>query len=140
MFLTKFEPFKDMNSFYKIIDNYPTIEENRAISGFTPKVNTREGEFAYHIDIDLPGMKKEDIAIDVHKNSLSISGERSFKEELKEEDYFKVETSFGKFERIFTLPDNVDIENITANSREGVLEIILPKLEKSITKKRIKIK
>jgi len=140
MFLTKFEPFKDMNSFYKIIDNYPTIEENRAISGFTPKVNTREGEFAYHIDIDLPGMKKEDIAIDVHENSLSISGERSFKEELKEEDYFKVETSFGKFERIFTLPDNVDIENITANSREGVLEIILPKLEKSITKKRIKIK
>ena len=140
MFLTKFEPFKDMNSFYKIIDNYPTIEENRAISGFTPKVNTREGEYAYHIDIDLPGMKKEDIAIDVHENSLSISGERSFKEELKEEDFFKVETSFGKFERIFTLPDNVDIENISANSSEGVLEIVIPKQEKSITKKRIEIK
>jgi HSP20 family protein len=140
MFLAKFEPFKDIHNFYKIIDNYPTIEENRAISRFVPKVNTREGEFAYHIDVDLPGMKKEDINIDIHENSLTISGERDFKEEVKEEDYYKIETSFGKFERVFTLPENIDIENISANSADGVLEIVIPKQEKAVTKKRIKIK
>ena len=140
MFLTKYNPSENMNNFYRIIDTYPSIEENRVISGFTPKVNTREGEFAYHIDIDLPGMKKDDINIDIHENSLSISGERNFKEEVKEEDYYKVESSFGKFERIFTLPENIDIENISANSKEGVLEVVIPKQEKTITKKRIEIK
>jgi len=140
MFLTKYNPSENMNNFYRIMNYFPSIEENRVISGFTPKVNTREGEFAYHIDIDLPGMKKDDINIDIHENSLSISGERNFKEEVKEEDYYKVESSFGKFERIFTLPENIDIENISANSKEGVLEIVIPKQEKTITKKRIEIK
>lgn len=140
MLLTRFDPIRTMDNFYKIIDNYPTVEQNRAISGFVPKVNTREGKYAYHIDIDLPGMKKEDINIDVHDNSLSISGERKYKDEIKEEDYYKVETSFGKFERVFTLPDNIDTENISANSADGVLEIIIPKQEKTTSKKRIEIK
>ena len=140
MLLTKFEPFKDINNFYRLIDAHPEVEPNKAIGRYVPHVNTREGEFAYHIDVDLPGMTKEDIAIDIDKNSLIISGERKYKEELKQEDYFKVETSFGKFERVFTLPENIDLENITANSLNGVLEIIIPKLEKTITKKRIEIK
>lgn len=140
MLLTRFDPIRTMDNFYKIIDNYPTVEQNRAISGFVPKVNTREGKYAYHIDIDLPGMKKEDINIDVHDNSLSISGERKYKDEIKEEDYYKVETSFGKFERVFTLPDNIDTEKISANSADGVLEIIIPKQEKTTSKKRIEIK
>ena len=140
MLLTRFEPFKGMQNFHRIIDNYPTIEENRAIKGFVPNVNTREGEFAYHIDIDLPGMSKDDISIDIDENSLIISGERTLKEEVKEEDYHKIETSFGKFERVFSLPKNVDIENITASSQDGVLEVVIPKQEKTASKKRIKIK
>ena len=140
MLFTRFNPTKEMDNFYRIIDNYPTIEENRAISRFVPKVNTREGEFAYHIDIDLPGMKKEDINIDVHENSLTISGERNYKDEVKEKDYYKVETSFGKFERVFTLPDNIDTENISATTADGVLEVVIPKQEKTIAKKRIEIK
>jgi len=140
MLLTRFEPFKGMQNFHRIIDNYPIIEENRAIKGFVPNVNTREGEFAYHIDIDLPGMNKNDISIDIDENSLIISGERKIKEEVKEEDYHKIETSFGKFERVFSLPKNIDVENITASSQDGVLEVVIPKQEKMITKKQIKIK
>ena len=140
MLLTRFEPFKGMQNFHRIIDNYPMIEENRAIKGFVPNVNTREGEFAYHIDIDLPGMNKNDISIDIDENSLIISGERKIKEEVKEEDYHKIETSFGKFERVFSLPKNIDVENITASSQDGVLEVVIPKQEKMITKKQIKIK
>ena len=140
MSLTRFEPFKGMQNFHRIIDNYPIIEENRAIKGFVPNVNTREGEFAYHIDIDLPGMNKNDISIDIDENSLIISGERKIKEEVKEEDYHKIETSFGKFERVFSLPKNIDSENITASSQDGVLEVVIPKQDKAASKKRIKIK
>lgn len=119
--------------------NAPVASES-SLGAFTPKVNTREGEFAYHIDVDLPGVKKDDIKIDVHDNILTIHGERNYKEEIKEEDYYKVETSFGKFQRQFTLPDNVDVENISASSNDGVLEVVVPKLEKAVEKKTIEVK
>ena len=119
--------------------NAPVASES-SLGAFTPKVNTREGEFAYHIDVDLPGVKKDDIKIDVHDNILTIHGERNYKEETKKEDYYKVETSFGKFQRQFTLPDNVDVENISASSNDGVLEVVVPKLEKAVEKKTIEVK
>jgi len=83
------------------------------------------------------GYKKEDIHIDLKENQIIISGERSFKEERAEKDYYKVESSYGKFQRSFALPENVDVENIEASSENGVLEVVLPKLkvEKSEVKK-----
>jgi len=88
----------------------------------------------------LPGVKKEDIKVDLNKGVLTISGERKTKEEVKQEDYYKIETYFGKFSRSFTLPDNVDIENIEAKSDNGVLEIVIPKLKDDVSKKSIEIK
>lgn len=136
MLLTKFDPFRDITEFEKRF--YTPSSEG--VSSFTPSVNTREGEFAYHIDADLPGVKKEDIKVDIHKDVLTISGERKTKEEVKEEDYYKVETSFGKFTRSFTLPDSVDAENIDANYEDGVLEVVIPKLKETANKKTIKVK
>ncbi len=140
MLMTRFDPFRDFVNMQRVFDNMPKGEEQTSISSFVPSVNTREGEFAYHIDVDLPGIKKEDINIDVHEGTLTISGERNFKDEVKEEDYYKVETSFGKFQRAFSLPKSVDVENISAASNDGVLEIVIPKLEKDTNKKRIEIK
>ena len=88
----------------------------------------------------MPGVKKEDIKVDLNKGILTISGERKTKEEVKQEDYYKIETYFGKFSRSFTLPDNVDIENIEAKSDNGVLEIVIPKLKDDVSKKSIEIK
>ena len=142
MLITRFDPFKEFTNMRKVFQNYPTVvrDGETAISTFTPVVNTREGEFAYHIDVDLPGVKKEDISIDIDEGKLTISGERNIKEEVKEEDYYKVETSFGKFQRVFTIPKNVDVENITASTENGVLEVVIPKLEKDKNKKKIEIK
>ena len=141
MFLTKYSPlgeFRDFSSrFNSLLSEFESKESS--LSGFTPVVNTREGEFAYHVDADLPGVKKEDIKIDVSDNIITISGERNHKEEVKEDDYHRIETSFGKFERSFTLPKGADTENITASSKDGVLEVVIPKL-KSETKKAKKIK
>ena len=135
MLLRRFDPFKELEKSYY---TYPTT--NEGVSGFVPVVNTREGESAFHIDVDLPGVKKEDIKVDINKDVLTISGERKTKDEVKEEDYYKVETSFGKFTRSFTLPENVDIENIEARSDNGVLEVIIPKKEEQNSKKSIEIK
>lgn len=137
MLLTRFDPFRQMRELEKNFYNYPS---NEGVSGFVPVVNTREADNAFHIDVDLPGVKKDDIKVDLQKDVLTISGERKTKEEIKEEDYYKVETSFGKFTRSFTLPDNADVENIEAKTVDGVLEVIVPKLDESRNKKVISIK
>lgn len=137
MFLTKFDPFKQLRDLEK---DFYTVSKNEGVNAFVPIVNTREGEFAYHVDVDLPGVKKEDIKVDINKNILTISGERKTKDEIKQEDYYKVETYFGKFSRSFTLPENADVENIEAKSDNGVLEVVIPKLKDDITKKSIEIK
>lgn len=138
MLLTKFDPFKQLKEIEKNL--YTQVGNNEGVTAFVPTVNTREGEFAYHVDVDLPGVKKEDIKVDLNKGILTISGERKTKEEIKQEDYYKIETYFGKFSRSFTLPDNVDIENIEAKSDNGVLEIVIPKLKDDVSKKSIEIK
>lgn len=138
MLLTKFDPFKQLKEIEKNL--YTQVGNNEGVTAFVSTVNTREGEFAYHVDVDLPGVKKEDIKVDLNKGVLTISGERKTKEEVKQEDYYKIETYFGKFSRSFTLPDNVDIENIEAKSDNGVLEIVIPKLKDDVSKKSIEIK
>ncbi len=141
MLVTRFDPFREIKELEnRIFQNYVPTTAEKGISAFTPSVNTREGEFAYHIDVDLPGVKKEDIKIDVKDGLLTISGERKLKNEIKEEDYYKVETSFGKFSRSFTLPDDADIENIEASSQDGVLEVVIPKLKKEENVKTIEVK
>lgn len=145
MLLTKFDPmrdFRDLEERMASAFRFPEISsELTNVSGFTPSVNTREGEYAYHVEVDLPGVKKDDIHVDLKDNVLTISGERKTKKEVKEKDYYKKESSYGKFQRSFTLPDNTDAENIEANSKDGVLEVIIPKMEKSTKEsKKIKIK
>lgn len=137
MLLTPYYPFKEMEN--RLFGNR-SIASQENVSTFTPNVNTREGEFAYHIDIDLPGVKKEDIKVDLKENVITISGERRHKEEISEKDFYRVETRFGKFSRSFTLPDDADIENIDASTDSGVLEVVIPKLAKPKGVKTIEVK
>jgi HSP20 family protein len=148
MYLAKYNPEKELQdfrrgfrSFDSFLDNIIGKSGSLVKSDFTPSVNTREGEHAYHVEVDLPGVKKDDISVDVEGNVVTISGERKSKKEVKEEDYYKVESSYGKFERSFTLPENVDVENIHAESEDGVLEVVIPKLAAVGSKsKKIEIK
>jgi len=141
MFLTKYDPFKELRDLErKMFTSFPSFSEEGALSGFTPVVNTREGEFAYHIEADLPGVKKEDISVDTKDNVLTIAGERKHKEEVTKDDYYKFESSYGKFQRSFTLPKGVDTENINASCENGVLEVTIPKLTTQEDKKKVEVK
>ncbi|WP_295420254.1 Hsp20/alpha crystallin family protein [Sulfurovum sp.] len=145
MLVTKYSPYnevkKSFDLFNSLMQNLDVTREEGAIASFVPRVNTREGEDAYHVEIDLPGIKKEDIEITTEDNILTISGERKMKDEVKEEDYYKVESAYGKFSRSFTLPEKVDVENIHAESKDGVLEVVIPKLKEEEKKpKKIEIK
>ena len=132
MLMTRVSPFTDFKTMRELLNTPNT-------NVFMPKVNTREGEEAYHIEVELPGMKKEDINVEVDKGVLTISGKREFRNELEEKDYYKVESSYGKFYRSFTLPENIDIENIKASSTDGILEVVVPKMERQENKKLITI-
>jgi len=135
MLVTRFDPFAEIRELEKRLlgaVDVPAQGEKEVVNAFLPSVNTREDENAYVVEVDLPGVKKEDIKvnIDPEKRTLTISGERKFKEEVKKEDYYKIESSYGKFMRTFSLPENVDADHIDAKTEEGVLHITLPKVKK----------
>ena len=136
MLVTRYNPNNQMREFRRTFDLFNTMfnelgntNSESISSDFVPAINTREGEFAYHVEVDLPGVNKDDIEIKVEDNTLIISGERKVKEEIKEENYYKVESRFGSFTRSFALPEEADVENIHAESTDGVLEVVVPKLE-----------
>jgi len=147
MLVTRYNPYRKaglrdgLNVVNQLLNQLDDVREEGFLSSFVPVVNTREGEYAYHVELDLPGIKKEDIEITTEDNVLTISGERKLKDEVKEEDYYKVESVYGTFSRSFTLPEKIDVENIHAESKDGVLEVIIPKLNTEESKpKKIEIK
>ncbi len=80
---------------------------------------------------DMPGVKKEDLHLDLSENILTISGEKKMEETVEKGGLYSCERSYGKFSRSFELPSEVDTEKITASLKEGVLEIRLAKTEKA---------
>jgi len=146
MLVKRYEPFNDIRKSFDLVNAIMnTIGEQTAtqepnVVDFRPKVNTRETEDAYHIEVELPGVKKKDVDISVDGNILTISGERNVRDEVKDEDYHKIESRYGIFSRSFTLPEKVDIENIEAEFVNGVLEIAIPKLKVDNSSKKIEIK
>ena len=136
MLVTRYNPYGQIKEFrrgFNLLNTMLNDIQNENVSifkdDFSPTINTREGEFAYHVEVDLPGISKEDVDIKIEDNTLVISGERKVKNEIKEDDYYKVESSFGTFSRSLSLPDEIDLENIHAESENGVLEIVIPKLK-----------
>ncbi len=137
-----YNPFAELEELREQFNRLFNLQETKESDiDFVPRVNTREGDDAYYIEVDLPGVKKDDININVDDNTLTISGERKIKEEHKEDNFYKVESVYGKFERSFSLPEDVDTDKIEAEHKNGVLEIKIPKVAKvEKTPKKIEIK
>jgi len=112
----------------------PLAEFKRAsqlLSGWTPALDMHEDKDNVVVVMELPGMKKEDIDISLHNGSLTISGERKNEEKYGDAEVYRAERFVGKFQRSVTLPAPVSADKVTAQYKEGVLTITLPKSEEA---------
>ncbi len=107
---------------------------------FTPRVDVLEKANSFNINLALPGIKKDEINIEVDGDKVTISGERKLTETKEGEKHHMVENYYGKFSRTFTLPENIDKAAIEAEFNDGMLSVILPKTEVKETKNTVKIK
>jgi len=103
----------------------------RFASGWSPAFDVYENKDNFTVVAELPGVKKEDIAISLHEGRLSISGERKREEESENTEVYRSERTFGRFQRTFTLPAAVTAEKVNAKFTDGVLTITLPKAEEA---------
>ena len=141
MTLVKYEPWSMLNQLRREMDNmFQTSahgEENSAIatSDWVPAVDIKETESAFEIHADIPGVDPDDIEVHMENGMLTIKGERQSESKEEKEGYKRVERQWGSFYRRFSLPDSADAEKINAKSKNGVLEITIPKQEKAPVRK-----
>lgn len=110
----------------KVSDVFDKVASHLPFSNFAKK---EAGDF--HLEVDLPGVKKEEINLEIEDDILIVSAVRHFKNELSRDDYYRCESTFGKMERRFRLPEYVDTEKVSASHEDGRLTITLHKLEKA---------
>lgn len=135
------DPFKDLEEFEQRLASAfgrgvakPNGEEAIATADWAPLVDITEDEKEFVIKAELPGLKKEEVKVTVEEGVMMISGERKVEKEEKTKKYHRIERSYGKFERSFTLPDKADASKVAAEFKDGVLQVHLPKTEKPANK------
>ena len=102
---------------------------------FFPPVDIKENKESINVTMEIPGVKKDDISIEINDNILSIRGHREFKKEEEGETHHRIERSYGSFVRSFSLSCPVEKEKIEASYRDGLLALNLPKCEEAKPKK-----
>lgn len=147
MTLVKFRPGRNFDipdtsrTFSSLLDEFfnDSLSRGSAEHMFQPEVDILEEDSRFVIKAYLPGLKKEDIQVSMEGGTLSISGEREQKEEKDSHRFHMKESRYGRFERSFRLPENVDRESIEASYESGVLTVYIEKKEKQVNR-QVKIK
>ena len=106
-------------------------KEALTVAQWSPLVDITEDEKEYLIKAELPGMKKEDVRLTVDNDVLSVSGERKFEKEENGKKYHRIERAYGSFVRSFSLSEDADGRNVTADFKDGVLQVHLAKSVKA---------
>lgn len=113
----------------------------RVAEFFSPSSEAATTKDAYEISVELPGVAEKDIAVDLHGDQLTVTGEKRAEREETGKDYYFSERSFGKFRRSFRLPADADAARISATHKDGVLTIAIPKVNEPANQaKRIEVK
>ena len=110
------------------------IEEGLLVRGWVPTCDVFETPTQMVIKLELPEVKKENIHVLIEGNILTISGERKLEENIKEENYHRMERSYGEFVRTFTLPPTLELKTLTAEFNEGILRVVIQKREEARAK------
>jgi HSP20 family protein len=136
--LSRWNPFNEMQRLRdELFRGWPG--QTGEMQTFAPPVDIYEDEGMITVSAHVPGMKAEDVHIDVENNVLTLSGERKLERETKREGYHRIESSYGSFTRSFVLPESADSEKVEANLSDGVLTVRIPKRPEAAPK-RIEVK
>jgi len=140
MLLTKWDPFREFNAMNERAGNFLARNWVGPLSttAWNPSVDIFENDNEVVVKAELPGMDAKNIEVRLENNVLTLKGERRFEKETKEESYHRVEREYGTFSRAFALPTTVNDDKVTAEYKDGVLKVVLPKKEE-IKSKPIKI-
>ena len=134
--ITRWDPFRNFTAFQ---DQFNRMfessvkggQDNSTLKTWAPAVDIYETENELVLKADLPDVEEKDIDVRVENNMLTIRGERKLEESVKEDNYLRVERTYGSFSRSFSLPNTVNTEAIEASYKNGVLTVQLPKSAES---------
>lgn len=139
----RWTPFSDLETLHDRVNRIFTEalhhgsngNEDMQLGSWMPAVDIEEQDDTILVHAELPGLKREDIDISLEDKVLTISGERKFENEDKRDNFHRIERSYGRFTRRFTIGKPIDATKVAASFRDGVLTVTLPKAEETKPKK-----
>jgi HSP20 family protein len=136
MAMVRFDPFRELaqmqDRMNRIYGEYRRGEDDVMARGWLPPVDIyQDGSQELVLKAELPGLSRDDIDVRVENNTLTIRGERKIEKEVREEQYHRVERSYGTFSRSFSLPNTIDTEKVRAELKDGILTLRLPVREEA---------
>ena len=137
MAITRWDPFRDLSILQERMNRVFEdaagrgwkSDEPSATTSWSPAVDIYETDNEIMVQAELPGVDRKDIALQLENNVLTLKGDRRFEKETNQENYHRIERSYGGFSRAFTIPAVVDEDRIRADYKDGILKIALPKKE-----------
>jgi len=141
--ITRWDPFHNLSTLQEQVNRlfdskFSRSGDTSTLTAWVPSVDVYETENELVIKADLPEIEEKDLDVRVENNMLTVRGERKFEQKVKEENYLRMERSYGAFSRSFSLPNTVDAQAVKAEYKDGVLSVTLPKRAES-KPKQVKI-
>ena len=138
MAIVRWEPFRDLLTTQREFDRLfkeafsPMSGETEVSTrSWAPPVDIYETEDAIVLKAELPGIDPQDVEVRVEDNTLYLKGERNFEKEVKEQNYHRIERSYGSFARSFSLPNSISADKVKAEYKDGLLTLTMPKREEA---------
>ena len=130
--ITRWDPFRELAQLQNRVNRLfqeanAGQEEGITTTSFVPPVDIYETEHNIVLKLEVPGVDQKDLDIRIENNTITIHGERKFEQEVKEENFHRVERRYGSFQRSFSLPNTVDPDQVSADCENGVLKVSLAK-------------
>jgi HSP20 family protein len=144
MVITRWDPFRELNTLQNRVNSLfqdygrSNQEELTTSGSFVPAVDVYDDEHKVVLKLEVPGVKQEDLDVQVENQTLTVRGQRTFEKEEKEENFQRIERRYGSFSRSFTLPNTIDTQSVKADYENGILRIELAKREEA-KPKQIKV-
>jgi HSP20 family protein len=136
MAIVRWEPARELNSLQQEMNRLfstffdaPTPRNGGSVGRWVPPMDLVETDDHFVLTADLPGLTRDDIAIEFEGDVLTLSGERKVDHEQRKDGFYRIERATGAFSRSLTLPEGVDVDAVTAQFENGVLEVRIPKPE-----------